>query len=532
MPAIVWVYPTDSSATAFNNTGTLNKTEGTSTSSWSLALSGSGPINIQNGTFNLGGSYPNSKLAGPISIASGTTLGYGAGGVLDGGKVTGAGTLNFNAATTVTGAYSFAGITQIQSGSGVAITFQNPTSITTLNLISGVLAGPGPVTIGTMDWTNGGIAGALVIPAKATLQLNTPSFGSCGSGSFYLAGGTINNSGTVTQTFAGSVGGSCNHGFEISQGGVINNLAGGVWNIDGDVWVYATDSSATAFNNAGTINKTAGTNTSIWTLPFNNTATANFNTGTTSLTASTNPNVNFPAGTLSGTINIAAAAALNFAQGGTLKNGQANGAGTFNLTTTNTNGTTSITGTYKATVPVQMLGGTLNVNAAATLNASNLTVTNATLTVAGTTSIGKLNVTATTGNSSGGTVNGPGTITVTDTLTWGAGSVNMTGTFNVQNMSLASNSSFGFMLGSNPLSVNAKLSLNGNFTATLTGSNPAVGTIFKVLNFANSYLGDFADFNLPIVGTNDYLKTNLTSSGLSFTVTPNKQPNPLAPSTW
>jgi hypothetical protein len=303
---------------------------------------------------------------------------------------------------------------------------------------------------------------------------------------------------------------------------VVNNLAGGVWNMISDLWVYATDSSATAFNNMGTINKTGGTNNSIWVLPFNNTGTANFNTGTTSLTASTNPNVNFPAGTLSGTINIAAAAALNFAQGGTLKNGQANGAGTFNLTTTSSSGTTSITGTYKATVPVQMLGGTLNVNAAATLNASNLTVTNATLTVAGTTSIGKLNVTATTGNSSGGTVNGPGTITVTDTLTWGAGSVNMTGTFNVQNMSLASNSSFGFMLGSSPLSVNAKLSLNGNFTATLTGSNPAVGTIFKVLNFANSYLGNFADLNLPIVGSNDYLKTNLTSSGLSFTVTPDQ----------
>ncbi len=342
----VWVYPTDSSATAFNNTGTLNKTEGTGTSSWSLALSGAGPINIQNGTFNLGGSYPTSKLAGPISIASGTTLGYGAGGVLDGGKVTGAGTLNFNAATTVTGAYSFAGITQIQSGSGVAITFQNPTSITTLNLISGVLAGPGPVTIGTMDWTNGGITGPLVIPAKATLQVNTPAIGNCNSSTFYLAGGTINNSGTVTQTFAGSIGGNCNKGFEISQGGVINNLAGGVWNIAGNVWVYPTDSSATAFNNTGTLNKTEGTGTSSWSLALSGAGPINIQNGTFNLGGS------YPNSKLAGPISIASGTTLGYGAGGVLDGGKVTGAGTLNF-----NAATTVTGAYSFAGITQIQSG-------------------------------------------------------------------------------------------------------------------------------------------------------------------------------
>jgi hypothetical protein len=105
--------------------------------------------------------------------------------------------MNFTAATELTGAYTFAGLTQIQSGNA-AISFQNPTTIATLNLSSGVLAGAGPVTItGTMNWTGGGITGTLVIPAKATLQINMPF-----DASFYLAGGTINNSGTVSQSFA------------------------------------------------------------------------------------------------------------------------------------------------------------------------------------------------------------------------------------------------------------------------------------------------------------------------------------------
>jgi hypothetical protein len=93
-----------------------------------------------------------------------------------------------------------------------------------------------------------------------------------------------------------------------------------------------------------------------------------------------------------------------------------------------------------------------------------------------------------------------GTINVTDTPTWTGGSANVTDTFNIKNMSLAPNSA---------------RSVNANWV------NPAVGTVFEVLNFANSYFGDFADLNIPVIGTNDYLKETLTSSGLSFAVTPN-----------
>ena len=499
----VWIYPVGSSAAVFNNAGTFNKPGGTNTSIWTLPFTGSGPINIQSGDFKLNGIFTG-KLAAPIAISAKATLDYGQGGTLDGAKVTGAGTMNFNASTIVSGVYSFAGLTQIQSGNG-AINFQNPTAIAALNLISGALAGAGPVTVtGTTNWTGGGITGVLDIPAKATMNINTPF-----NSNFYLTAGTINNSGTVNQSFAGTPGAYT--GWQVSQGGIINNLTGGVWNVITDVWVYAVGSSTVAFNNTGTFNKTGGTNTSTWSLPFNNTGTANLNTGSTSLSGI------FPTSKLSGTINIAAAAALTYAQQGTLTNGTVNGGGQFTLTPASNNGTNTVTGTYQINVPAQVLGGTLNVKAAATLNASNLTLTNATFTVDGSTSIGKLNVTASNGTA-GSTVAGAGSINVTDTLTWTGGSVNVTGTFNIKNMSLAPNSALSFKLGSSALSVTAKLSLDGTLTLTPTGSNPAVGTVFKVLNFANNYLGDFADFNIPVLGTNDVLQESLTSSGLSFVV--------------
>jgi hypothetical protein len=221
------------------------------------------------------------------------------------------------------------------------------------------------------------------------------------------------------------------------------------------------------------------------------------------------------------------------------------GTGTFNISTSSSaGGSTNVTGNYNITVPANVLGGTLEVKASATLNvaqlnlsgtsltvdslanlvASAISLTGANFSVSGNTSIGKLNVSATSGSgSTGSNVSGGGTINVTDTLTWNGGSVNVTGGFNINNMTLSSNSAINFKLGSSAFSVNGKLSLDGTLTLTPTGSNPAVGTAFKVINFANSYLGDFANLSVPLLGGNDYLKESLSTSGLSFVVTPNGQ---------
>jgi hypothetical protein len=204
----VWMQTLDGTAVAFNNAGTFNKAGGTNTTIWSVPFTGGGAINIEEGDFNLNGKLggnPVGKLAAPIAISARATLDYGQGGILDVSKVTGSGTTNFNAATTVSGAYTFAGLTQIQSGSN-AINFENATTIAALNLSSGTLTGVGPVTVsGTTNWTGGGVSGVLDIPAKAVLNISTTA-----NTSFFL------NSGTVNQSFAGTPGNYS--GFQISGG--------------------------------------------------------------------------------------------------------------------------------------------------------------------------------------------------------------------------------------------------------------------------------------------------------------------------
>ena len=548
----VWIYPTDNSANIFNNLGTFNKVGGTSTSIWTMAYTGSGTTNIQAGTINFTGSYPSSKLSGPLTIASKATMSYGQHGTLANGTVAGTGTLILPAAATIAGTFSFSGLTQIQTGA-VAVT--GTTTLTNLNLISGSLGGPGTTTVpGTANWTGGGVTGTLNIPAKAVLNLAMPF-----NTSFYLAGGTLNNSGTVNQSFAGTPGAYI--GVQVNGKSIINNLAGGIWNIISDVWMYSTDTTANIFNNAGTLNKTGGSNTSIVGVAFNNTGTANLNTGTLTLNGA------FPATSkLSGTINIPAAAVLNYAQQGTLTNGKAAGAGTFNMSTSSgPNGSTNVTGTYNITVPANVLGGTLQVKANTTLNVANLThalgtnltveslasliaksisltggtlnvagklnsttvsLIDANLNVSGTSSVGKLNASTNSANTGkGSNVSGSGTINVTDTLTWNKGMDSVTGSFNIKNLSLASDSSLTFKLGSSALNISAKLSLDGTLTLTPGGSNPAVGTVFKVLNFTNGYLDDFLNFVLPLFG-NNYLKETLTPTGLSFVVTHKPAENP------
>jgi hypothetical protein len=194
-----------------------------------------------------------------------------------------------------------------------------------LNLSSGSLGGPstGVVTVsGTMTWTNGTITGVVDIPAKATLAIQTPQV-TYSNPTFVLAGGVINNSGTVTQTFAGAVNGYANAGFAISGGGVINNLAGGVWNVASDVWVYPTDSSATAFNNIGTFNKAGGTETSVWALPVSGKGSINIEVGTINFIGSS------PTSNLSGTVTIASGSALGYGQGGIFSAGAVVGTGTL-----------------------------------------------------------------------------------------------------------------------------------------------------------------------------------------------------------
>ena len=88
--------------------------------------------------------------------------------------------------------------------------------------------------------------------------------------------------------------------------GLIENLAGGLVEIQSDQSMYIDVSGSTYFRNAGTVEKLAGTGTTTITIPFLNSGAVTAAQGT----------LNFNGGgTLEGTFSAAAGAAITFSGG-------------------------------------------------------------------------------------------------------------------------------------------------------------------------------------------------------------------------
>ncbi len=157
------------------------------------------------------------------------------------------------------------------------------------------------------------------------------------NGSQLLYGRTLNNAGTATlsNTFYSP---SFGYYFYLGYGSVINNQADGIWNYTTDSpWLNTTTGGGT-FNNAGTFEKTGGSNTTSVNPTFNNSgsvlansATLTFATyaqtaGTTSLGGGTlsfgsTPAIQGGSVTGSGTISGAYTGSISTNPGGTLAPG-------------------------------------------------------------------------------------------------------------------------------------------------------------------------------------------------------------------
>jgi hypothetical protein len=463
----------DSSATGFNNAGTFNKIAGTGTSSWNLAMTGAGTIQVLSGTLSLAGAFPTTKLSGPLAIATGTAFSYGQGGTLANGAVTGHGALVLPASATIATPFSFAGTTDITGGT---INFAAATTLATLNQSSGTLSGVGPVTVtGTMDWTGGAITGTLDIPAKAVLNIVTPNVL---PGQFYLSGGVINNAGTVNHSWVGT-----GYGMYVYGGGTINNS--GTWDIVSDVLVSVGDSSLCVFNNTGTFEKTGGTGVSTWGLPITGPGTIDITVGTINFTGFS------PTSNISGPVTVATSAGLNYGQKGTFSAGAVQGHGTLTFSSQ-----TNVTGAFSFSGTTQIQGGMVSFTGTATMADLNLMV-------------------------SGG-VSAAGVVTVSGELNWSGGSIGGTAAFNINSLTLSSSSSVTLEIGSGSvLNVTAKLDLEGNLTLSFptSGYGPPVGTVIKAINFANNYLGGFGEIFNDTLSNGDTLTPDYSASGLAFTVT-------------
>ncbi len=307
------------------------------------------------------------------------------------------------------------------------ITFTNPGTITSsgaLTLSSGRLLGAAVLTVnGTLNWDGDSeIQNTVAVASGASMNLG-------GVGTRYVNGGTINNSGTIN--WAGT------DNISVYNGGVINNLSGGLFLATNDQQIYQHCCTAgQAFNNAGTFRKTTATgSTTILNNGFNNTGTVDIQSGTF---------VPSSGGTSSGIFNATAAGAFlfnnstyNLTTGATLT-----GSGNFQIAA----GQLNVSASGISVDHITMTGGNLNITATGAVSTSATGVidwtADATLSGAGALTIttgGTLNFSGSgTRYIAGGTLNNNGTINwsgANNLSVYASGVINNLGTglFSVKN---------------------------------------------------------------------------------------------------
>lgn len=393
-------------AHAFNNVGTFVKNGGGTTEFNGVAFHNSGTVEITSGTLFLlsGGSNTSAwdvpggatlRFGGSFTHAASSSLG-GAGAIVFIG-----GTHNFLGQFLPSGAVTFnSGSITIANAmpsptmtiEGATVNFNAAQNISSLTFSSGALQGNGDVTItGTFNWSGGTMAGAgrTVLAGGATGSLT-------GSSSKGL-NRTFDNFGTVSYS-----GNFLTFGFGAAVPGVVNNLAGGVFNVSGEADFQQSSAAAHRFNNSGTLNKSGPGTTEFSSVDFHNTGTLNLNSGVLHILAggSNTEDIVVPSGgglTFNGNFTHAAGSSISGAGTITFNGGTHNFLGQFlpSGTVNFGGGTISVANTMPAIVAT-IGGATVNFNAAQEL--TSLTF-------------------------SSGTLQGSGNVTIAGTLNWSAGTM-------------------------------------------------------------------------------------------------------------
>jgi len=393
---------------AFNNAGTFRKSVATGTTSINNnGFNNSGTVDIQSGTFfplSGGTSSGIFNTSSPGTILFGTTpytLAAGASLTGNGTFQVGSSQLNVSAAVTVDHLAMTGGTLNVNSGASVTTSAS-----------------------GVVDWTADATlagAGALNIGSGGTLNLT-------GTGTRFIDGGTLNNSGTVNW--------SGGNNLSIFNSGVINNLAAGLFSVKNDSLIYQHCCSAgQAFNNAGTFRKSVATGTtSVNNNGFNNSGTVDIQSGTFAPSSG---------GTSTSVFNAASGGTLLFsATNYTLGSGATlTGSGNFQLGA----GQLNVVATGVAVNHLTMTGGTLNVTGSISTTATGVVdwTSDSTLAGAGSMTIvsgGVMNVSGVgTRYIDGGTINNSGTVNWSggnNFSVYNSGVINNNGLFSVTNDSL------------------------------------------------------------------------------------------------
>jgi len=241
---------TSGSTTTFNNMGTLTKSAGAGTSYVSMAVNNAGQVNVTSGTLELKGG---GTQTGDFDVAAGTTLQFNGGThSFNGTNFTGNGTVNVSGGEV--------------SATGVGATFGTFTTFT-LNggYPSPILSGDGPFTFdGPVEWGHAAIQGTGPLTINHTMTI-------AGTDVRVLDTRSITNNGTIQVTGTGNI--------NVSNGAAINNEQNATFEFQSDADINYTVGATTHFNNAGTLLKNGGTNTSYIGMDVNNTGIVEVRTG-------------------------------------------------------------------------------------------------------------------------------------------------------------------------------------------------------------------------------------------------------------
>jgi hypothetical protein len=314
-------------APAFNNnaTGTFKKSAGSGTSAVTLPFNNAGSVLVQSGTIALNGGGTNTAS---FDVAAGTTLQFNGN------------TYNWNTGTTVGGnGRVLLSSTTLGVNADVAI----PATMS-FDMAGGILTGTAKLTTGgPLNWTAGTMQSAGITECNGALNIS----GASAKGLQLQR--VVNNNATATQSGAN---------LGISSLGVINNP--GTWDLAGDTSIVWGVGTAPAFNNTGTLKKSAGAGTSGMQLPFNNDGIVLVQTGTLNTTWG---------GTSTGSFNLSGTT-LQFGGGTFAFNTGTTFTGTGNILLSSSTLNVNDTVTTPATIVFDMTGGTMQ--GAGTFNAGGV----------------------------------------------------------------------------------------------------------------------------------------------------------------
>jgi hypothetical protein len=150
--------------------------------------------------------------------------------------------------------------------SGGSLTVAAPSTLTSaLTITGGTFAGPGTVTVtGLFTWAGGTLSGGS-LTADGGLVISNP-------GSAALNDFTLTNAGPATMTGTGAL--------AVGNGSVWDNLPGATLGIQGDLGFRFTGPADFAFNNGGTVVKSAGAGEAVLGPEVNNAGTVQVLSGT------------------------------------------------------------------------------------------------------------------------------------------------------------------------------------------------------------------------------------------------------------